>query len=179
MHYVTQENVVGVLRDEYSEWINMLTEEESKAIRKYTSNKEYKNKNKFYARLNAMLRGESQQSFETEMLQQYATIISTAIKKHRLQHNIVCYRGTNIDTIANINVGDTFTFDQFISTSVVRTKAFKQKFMYKFYIPAGMYGSYIESISKYPKQYEFLLDKDCNYKLLLKEKNIIVVEGII
>ena len=50
--------VVFVLQKEYQRWAEDLTKYEIRAIRKYTKNSFEIDSNKFYMRLNAMLRGD-------------------------------------------------------------------------------------------------------------------------
>lgn len=55
---LSQDKVVAVLREESKEWIEKLSETEKHAIQKYTYNSGDKKPNRFFERLNAMLRGE-------------------------------------------------------------------------------------------------------------------------
>ena len=83
---VPQEKVVDVLRKESDEWIRQLTEKEKHAIRKYTYNSGDKKPNRFFERLNAMLRGDIA---EDKKLREYADTISGALQKNRLNHDVV------------------------------------------------------------------------------------------
>ena len=122
-----------------------------------------------------MLRGEYNKS-DTDMLKKYATIISNALHKHKLEHSIICYRCANVDPTSGLKIGTEFTFDQFISTSVVRSKTLKGKYQFTIYTPVGTIGAYIEKLSVFPNQREFLLDSNCVYKLLSNKENIIELE---
>ena len=53
-----------------------------------------------------------------------------------------------------------------------------KQFKMIFLVPKGSQGAYIENISKYPKQREFLLDKDCKMRILSKQEDSILVEVI-
>ena len=134
-------NVINVLRNEYEEWILSLTDAEIKAIRKYSYNSMDSKPNRFFERLNAMLRGDYNRN-DKEMLKEYADIISSALCRHPLEHDIICYRGTDVDPTLNIKTGTIFTFDQFISTSVVKNKALKRKYLYMIKAVEGTKGAY-------------------------------------
>lgn len=172
---VSQEKVVNVLREESQEWIERLTVEEQRAIRKYTYNSGDRKPNRFFERLNAMLRGDLP---EDEKLKQYADTISGALKKNKLKHDVICYRNMEFNPYEKYTVGDIVTEKQFISTSVTKNAALDKSFKIIFFVPAGARGAYIESISKYPKQRELLLDKGGKLRVLSKKEDSIVLEVI-
>lgn len=174
-HALPQEQAVNVLRRESQEWIDMLTDEEKSAIRKYTYNSGDKKPNRFFERLNAMLRGDLA---EEKKLMQYAEKISEALKKNNLRHDVVCYRNMDFNPYDDYRVGEVFISDQFISTSVSKGAALDKEFKMIFFVPQGACGAYIENISKYPNQREFLLDKGCKLRVLSKQKDSIVLEVI-
>lgn len=170
-----REQVVNVLRQESQEWVAMLTSEEKHAIRKYTYNSGDEKPNRFFERLNAMLRGDLP---EDKKLREYAGIISKAIKKNKLQHDVVCYRTLDINIYKDFDVDDIFAEDQFISTSVVESSALSKTYKVTLYVPKESSCAYIESISKFPKQRELLLDKECKFKVISKKENEIELEVI-
>ena len=173
---LSDSNVVPVLRRESQNWINTLTTEEIRAIKKYTKNSGDPADNKFYARLNAMLRGESAID---ETLQYYSDLISNALHKNKLSHDIVCYRNMNMNVFTDFNVGDIFIPKQFLSASVTKSGALSGNYKMKIHVKKGAKGAYIESLSKYPRQREFLLDKNCAYRILAKSDNTIELEVIV
>lgn len=164
---VPEDQVVGILRKDSEEWIKNLSKEEYRAIRKYTYNSGDKKPNRFFERLNAMLRGDLP---EDERLREYANTISRAIKKNKLQHDIICYRNLDINIYKDFDIGDILEEDQFISTSVVKSSALSKPYKVTLYVPKGSSCAYIESISKFPKQNELLLDKGCKFKVLSKKE---------
>ena len=170
-----QEQVVNVLRRESLAWIDMLTDEEKRAIRKYTYNSGDKKPNRFFERLNAMLRGDLP---EDNRLREYAEKISEALKKNKLRHDVICYRNMDFNPYDDYQLGEVFVADQFISTSVSKGAALDKEFKMIFFVPQGTCGAYIENISKYPNQREFLLDKGCKLRVLSKQKDSIVLEVI-
>ena len=178
MNYLSEKIVVNEMRLEYKEWCSLLSVEEYKAIRKYSYNSYDKKPNRFFERINTMLRGTYNRSDSTK-LKVYANVISKAICRHNLQQPIICYRGSDIDVTSGIETNTEFMFNQFISTSVIKSKVFKCRYLYIIYAVPGTKGAYIEEISCSPKQREFLLDKNCKYKLLSRKENIIELEVVL
>lgn len=172
---VPQEKVVDVLRKESDEWIRQLTEKEKHAIRKYTYNSGDKKPNRFFERLNAMLRGDIA---EDKKLREYADTISEALKKNQLQHDVVAYRGVDIDPTADAETGKIIIPGQFYSTSVVNTRHFELGYQLVIYVKKGSNAAYIEGLSHFPKQRELLIDKDCYYRVLSRKGNMIELEVI-
>ena len=167
---------IEFLRKEYRSWIEELTIEEIRAIKKYSYNSFDRKPNRFYERLNAMLRG--LETDERGKLLQYADIISGAINKHTLSQPIICYRGSAVDMTEGFQIGDTIISDQFISTSLVESKAFAYRYKYTIYVPKGTRGAYIEEISCFPKQREFLIDRNTKFRLLSEYNNSFELEVI-
>lgn len=168
-----QDKAVNILREESEEWIKNLTNKEKYAIKKYTYNSGDKKPNRFFERLNAMLRGDRE---EDKKLREYANIISGALGKNRLKYDIICYRNMEFNPYEKYEVGDIFEDKQFISTSVSQHSALVKKFKMIFLVPKSSRGAYIERISKYPKQREFLLDRNCKMRILSKQGDSILVE---
>lgn len=168
-----QERVVDVLREDSKEWIENLSEDEKYAIQKYTYNSGDKKPNRFFERLNAMLRGEKPKD---EKLEQYSAIISKALMKNKLDHDIICYRNMDFNPYKDYSVGKIIRAEQFISTSVSKNAALQKKVEMVFFVHKGACGAYIESISKYPKQREFLLDKNCRLRVISNQEGRIILE---
>lgn len=173
---VPQEKVVDILRAESEGWIQELSEEEKHAIRKYTYNSGDRKSNKFYQRLNAMLRGDIP---EDKGLQKYAEVISNALQKNIVKHDIVAYRNLDIDLYSDFDVNDLITEGQFISTSVSQRAALDKPYKIIIYVPKGSRGAYIEKVSKYPKQRELLLDKNTIFRVISKKENVIELQVIV
>ncbi len=174
-HAVPREQVVGLLRKDSEEWIQKLTEEEEKAIRKYTYNSGDKKPNRFFERLNAMLRGDFP---EDEKIRGYAECISRAVRKNKLDHDVIAYRGMNLDPSEGIPINGLYRPKQFFSTSVVRGRSFDGKYKIIIYVKKGSNGAYIENLSYFKQQRELLLDKDCIYRVLSRKGDTIELEVI-
>lgn len=173
---VPQDQVVDVLRRDSEDWITGLTDVEKRAIKKYTYNSGDEKPNRFFERLNAMLRGDAP---ENESLRRYADTISEAIKKSRLERDVICYRNMDIDIYADYKPGDIFVEPQFISTSVVPGAALNKPYKITIYASKGSKGAYIEKVSKYPRQREFLLDKNNVFRVISKKESEIELEVIV
>ena len=170
-----QEKVVDVLREDSKEWIEKLSEAEKHAIRKYTYNAGDKKPNRFFERLNAMLRGDAP---ENAKLQEYAEVISRGLKKNKLKYDVVAYRGMDIDPSSGIEENGLFKPKQFFSTSVVENRSFNTKYRIVIYVKKGASAAYIEKLSHFPKQRELLLDKECIYRVLSRKGNTIELEVV-
>lgn len=170
--------LVESLSKEHSEWINSLSSKELHAIRKYTKNSlKDSRKNKFYMRLNSMLEADNPLLIDDyQILKDYSDTISSALKRHLTEQEIVCYRGVDTVPIADIEIGEVFEYKRFISTSLFQKHAFKCKYMIKIHIPVGICASYINDISVYRGQYEVLIDKGYLYKLISIQGNTYELE---
>lgn len=171
-----QDKVVNVLRKESRDWINSLSDEEIRAVMKYTFNSADTVKPRFYERLNAMLRGDIP---EDKTLRYYADVISSALKKNVLKHDIVCYRSMDFDVLSDYSVGDIYFPKQFFSTSVTLKGSFCGEYQTIIHTLAGTKGAYVEVLSAFPNQREYLLDKDCVYRVISKTAKLTELEVII
>ena len=169
------DTVVPVLREDSNEWIDRLSSEEIRAIKKYTKNSGDPKDDKFYARLNSMLRGDIP---EDDTLKYYSDVISGAIAKFELKHDIICYRSVKHNPVEGMKVGDIYEPKQFISTSVSISGVLKGDYFITFLTPKGSKGAYIELLSEYPKQRELLFDKNLKYRILEICNNEITLEVI-
>lgn len=170
-----QNRVVDVLRKESVSWIESLSGKEKHAIEKYTYNSGDRKPNRFYERLNGMLRGDMPKD---EKLEEYADTISAALKKNVFQQDVIAYRGMDIDPSNNIPINGLYRGKQFFSTSVIENRSFDSKYKIIIYVKKGSKAAYIEKLSHYKKQRELLLDKDCIYRVLSRKENVIELEVI-
>ena len=169
------DTVVPVLREDSNEWIDRLSSEEIRAIKKYTKNSGDPKDDKFYARLNSMLRGDIP---EDDTLKYYSDVISGAIAKFELKHDIICYRSVKHNPVEGMKVGDIYEPKQFVSTAVSISGVLKGDYFITFLTPKGSNGAYIEPLSKYPKQRELLFDKNLKYKIIDINGRKIILEVI-
>lgn len=171
-----ESKVVAVLRKEAQPWIESLSDAERIAFEKYTFNPGDKKPNRFYERLNRMLRGDAE---EDSVLRGYAEKISGALKRSTLKHDVICYRTVTENPFPHNVAGDIVEPEQFFSTSVVKAGALKKgNYNIIIYAKAGTFAGYVESLSEFKKQRELLLDKDSLYRVLSTKGNQILLEVI-
>lgn len=171
-----ESKVVAVLRKEAQPWIESLSDAERIAFEKYTFNPSDKKPNRFYERLNRMLRGDAE---EDSVLRGYAEKISGALKRSTLKHDVICYRTVTENPFPHNVAGDIVEPEQFFSTSVVKAGALKKgNYNIIIYAKAGTFAGYVEGLSEFKKQRELLLDKDSLYRVLSTKGNQILLEVI-
>lgn len=168
-----ENQVVDVLRKEAQPWIDKLSAVEQDAIQKYTYNPGDQRPNRFFERINRMLRGDSE---EDAHLRMYAERISDALKRSPLEHDVLCYRAMEFNPFDGMHVGDIVCPGQFYSTSVVKSGSLKKDFRITICARSGSLAGYVEPLSKFKEQRELLFDKDTLYRVLLLKKKEVVLE---
>ena len=157
------DKAVPALRKESEQWIKSLSSEEKRSITKYSKNPGDEDEEKFYFRLNSMLSGKIPSD---PTLKYYADTISGALNKYTLKHAIICYRSVDSSPLQGLSVGDVYSPEQYISTSVTSKGALDKKFKMVILAAPGSNGAYIEKLSEYPKQREFLFNNKCKYEIM-------------
>ncbi|MBO6299395.1 MAG: hypothetical protein J6N53_11190 [Lachnospiraceae bacterium] len=74
--------------------------------------------------------------------------------------------------------GDIFRSRQLISASVTAKGALDKGFKTIIIAHKGTQGAYIENVSKFPKQREFLINKDVIYSVLYHKDNKMIWEVV-
>lgn len=171
-----EERVVEVLRKEALSWIASLSDAERTAIQKYTYNPGDQKPNRFFERINKMLRGDSE---EDAHLRMYAERISDALKRSPLRHDILCYRAMEFNPFEGMQVGDIVCPRQFYSTSIVKSGSLKKDVCIIICARASSLAGYVEPLSKFKEQRELLFDKDTLYRVLLTKEKEVVLEVIL
>ena len=171
-----ENQVVDVLRKEAQPWIDKLSAAEQDAIQKYTYNPRDQRPNRFFERINRMLRGDSE---EDAHLRMYAERISDALKRSPLEHDVLCYRAMEFNPFDGMQVGDIVCPGQFYSTSVVKSGSLKKDFRITICARSGSLAGYVEPLSKFKEQRELLFDKDTLYRVLLSKEKEVVLEVIL
>ena len=173
---VPEKEVILTARKEFKPWIKGLNETERTLFSRYTFNPNDKEP-KFYERINSFIRNDYRGEKDyTEQVQ----IMSEALKRSKLKHNYICYRGSDFNPFEGLKEGERTTAKQFLSTSIKENKAFNGKYNIIVFAPKGTHAAYLEQISdpKFKKQYEMLFDKDDVFELSYRHNNTIVVEVI-
>ena len=169
------DKVVMDMRDAYTEWIESLSNEEKKAFLKYTLNSIDKSPNRLFERINSYLRGEL---LNDSTAKKYADILVPALQRAILTEDIICYRNTDKNFYPALKEGDIFRSRQLISTSVTAKGALDKGFKTIILAHKGTQGAYIENVSKFPKQREFLINKDVIYSVLYHKDNKMIWEVV-
>lgn len=121
-----------------------------------------------------MLRGDISQDDD---LLEYAETISGALKKKPLENGIVCYRRSNVQGYGNVKRGDILYPKQFVSTSVIRSRTLQGEYETVIFAPQGTLGAFLDKgISRMPNQREFLLDKDCKFRVISNKDNRLILQ---
>lgn len=168
--------IVEIMRRDTTQWVNGLSDFERIAFEKYTYNSVDGKQNRFFERLNRMLRGEAE---EDSKLRKYANAMSGALKRNPLRHDVICYRTMEFNPFEGMKTGDIVFPGQFLSTSIVKTGALKRNYNITICAKKGSLAGYIEPLSKFKKQRELLFDKDTLYRVISNQKNEIVLEVIL
>ena len=171
-----QAKVVNVLRKKSIEWIKKLTDKEKRAIRKYTKNSIDPKGMELFRRINAMLRGDAPKDVK---LERYVNLISSALRKNITDCDIICYRRATTDIMKDYEIGDIYYPGQFLSTSVTAKGTLNGEYLIVIKVKKGARGAYIENLSDYPSQREFLIDKDAAYRVVNKASKTTTIEVII
>lgn len=159
------EKVVNTLRKDAKKWIQTLSDDEIKAIRKYTYNGKDNDGLRLFEKINGFLDGryEPKDINEKEIILRNASNIENGLLKNKLKHDIIVYRK---DYYPKLLEGSN---KKFLSTSVTKKGVIKGNPNVAIIVPKGTIGSYVESLSEYKKQREYLLDVDTDLEKLFDD----------
>ncbi|MBM6773067.1 hypothetical protein H5991_06180 [Ligilactobacillus agilis] len=156
--------VVNELRKQARKWEKVLTQEEIKAINKYTYNGVDDDGQKLYFKINEYLEGRytPKDENEEEIILRNAASIENGLMKFRLQNDIIVYRNDRYSEKINGKI------EKFISTSIVPNGVLGKKANIAIIVPKESNGSYIELLADdlYKRQREFLINKSSTLKLI-------------
>ena len=173
---VSQSRIVPILRTSAESWQETLSSEEIRSIEKYAQNIVGEKPDNFFERINSMLRGDSPKD---DKFVYYANNISSGLSKFILENDIICYRATDKNYFSDKEIGSIFSPGSFLSSSVVPKGALDKDFLTLIYAHKGSNGAYIENISPYKSQREFLFNNTCQYRVLSKSDKLMELEVII
>lgn len=166
------DKVVNILREDAEKWIKTLSEDEIKAISKYTYNGKDNDGLRLFEKINGILEGRyiPKDIKEKEMILKNAANIENALLKNRLKHDIIVYRTESFPESLNEKV------KKFLSTSVTKRGVLKKSPNVAIIVPKGSKGAYIEQLAdnRFKKQREFLLNKNNIYKMIYNDNNLMV-----
>ena len=154
--------VVNILRNDSKGWIDKLTDDEIRAINKYTYNGADPDGKRLFEKINGYLENRYIPANEREeaMLLDKISQIEQGLLKNTLKHDIIVYRNDIDPSNLEGNV------KKFLSTSVTTKGTTGTGPNVAIIIPRGTNGAYIEGLAddKFKKQREFLFNMDTNLK---------------
>lgn len=166
------DKVVNTLRKDSDKWIQTLSDDEIKAIRKYTYNGKDKDGLRLFEKINGYLenRYDPINENEEEIILRNAYNIEQGLLKNKLKHDIILYRKENFPDGLNGEV------NKFLSTSVTKRGVLEKSPNVAIIAPKGSNGAYVEQLadSRFKKQREFLLNKDNSFKMIYNDNNAMV-----
>lgn len=166
------DKVVNTLRKDSENWIQTLSEDEIKAISKYTYNGKDKDGLRLFEKINGYLdsRYVPANEKEEELILKNAVKIEDGLLKNKLKHDIILYRRENFPDSLDGEV------NKFLSTSVTKRGVLEKHPNVAIILPKGSNGAYVEQLaySRFKKQREFLLNKDNSFKMIYKDNNAMV-----
>lgn len=154
---------------DWSRWNAMLQKERS-GIHTYTSNA--------YSLINTPLRHGTTPDAQ---VQKWINDATSGMNKWQAAEDVVTFRGAGLHWTANLlggtenqmsnaaflksRIGKTFTDKGFMSSAVHESKAWGGEVMYKIYVNKGTSGMYVDRISAYQGESEFLFNRDTQFKV--------------
>lgn len=169
---LSDSEVVNILRKDSKEWMQTLSDDEIKAIKKYTYNGKDLDGLRLFEKINKYLENTYSPINEKdeEIIIRNIANIDNALLKNTLSHDMIVYRNDSYPELLEGKIS------KFLSTSVTKNGVIGKTFNIIIIVPKGTEGSYVESLSKYPKQREFLLNKGSRLdKLYSKAKECIYI----
>lgn len=168
------DKVVNILRKDAKRWIQTLSDDEIKAIRKYTYNGKDNDGLRLFEKINGYLdnRYDPANEKEEEIILRNAYNIEQGLLKNRLEHDIIVYRTEEDINRLNDNA------KKFLSTSVTKKGAFGGKPNVAIIVPKDSNGAYIEPLAagSYKKQREFLLNSGIKLFKVFNDNDISIFE---
>ena len=157
--------VVNTLRRDAKKWIQTLSDDEVKAIRKYTYNGKDEDGLRLFEKINGFLDGRYKpfNDKEKEIILRNTTNINKGLLKNKLKHDIIVYRK---DYYPKLLEGSN---KKFLSTSVTKKGVIKGSPNVAIIVPKETRGSYVEPLSEYKKQREYLLNIDTDLEKLFDD----------
>lgn len=161
------EKVVNTLRKDAKKWIQTLSDDEIKAIRKYTYNGKDEDGLRLFEKINGYLdnRYIPSNEKEEEIILKNAVKIEDGLLKNKLKHDIIVYRKEDFPDSLDGKV------NKFLSTSVTKKGVLGGEANVAVIVPQGTQGSYIEILSEYKNQREYLINKGGNLSEIYKVDN--------
>lgn len=169
---IPDDKVVNTLRKDAEKWIQTLSDDEIKAIGKYTYNGKDSDGLRLFEKINGYLenRYDPANEKEEEIILRNAYNIEQGLLKNKLKHDIIVYRKEEFPESLNGKV------QKFLSTSVTKKGVLKKSPNVAIIVPKGVNGAYVEQLAdvRFKKQRGFLLNKNNSYKMIYNDNNLMV-----
>ena len=168
------DEVVNILRKDSQQWIKNLSDNEIKAIKKYTYNGVDFDGKRLYYKINGYIEGyyDPMDENEEELIKKIYKNIYTGILKNRHDKDIIVYRKDEYpDRLEGISY-------KFISASATQRGAFQRNPNTAIIVPKKSNGAYVENLSKFPKQREFLLNSGTYLEMIFKDKGTYIYKVV-
>ncbi|MCF6515273.1 hypothetical protein GSH19_03780 [Lactobacillus sp. S2-2] len=144
-------------------WAKKLSKKEYKAVGDYTGNKYYKDINK------SLITGKSKNAF----IKNTTKSLKSATNKFYLPFDLTVYRGTNEGlmnlTLNNqpLKVGAMIQNKGYSSATLSKNTAvdYSDGVLYKINVPKGYHGAYIEPLSKFKTEKEYLINPNAKMRV--------------
>lgn len=154
----------------WERWNNELTDAERLGIESYTGS--------YYSKMNTNLR-EGWQS--TDDIQQLIDGATSGLAKWQAAHDVVTFRGSSLHWTANLlggteaqmsdatflksKIGKMVTDKGFMSTGTHKDSSWSAEVDFTIFVRKGTSGMYVDPISTYQGEYEFLINRDTTFKV--------------
>ena len=157
-----QKNNLRTMRKWCDDWLQKITEEEERGVRIYTGGT--------YQSMNAYLRGLKTAEDVGQRIVKYVDWCASALEKANTPRDMIVRRGDNYNMLKDLGVdfskgnlenikGSLVESKAFLSTSPDPRGGFDKDIEYVIKIPKGSQGMYVDSISQYEGEKEFLLNR--------------------
>ncbi|MED4069929.1 ADP-ribosyltransferase [Priestia endophytica] len=157
----------------YDGWIDTLTEEERRAITRYTGPD--------HIYINHYLRGIIENPGDVPL--QVIENVKKGLDKAEVPHDMQVYRGTSkkpLEYILEYNqfgqiepeslIGKSIRDNAFVSTAIVKELSFSKDVSWEINVPEGTHAAYVAKISRYPNEAELLLN--AGQEMIIKEAEL-------
>ena len=147
--------------DGVNDWWGSLSDGSKESIREYTGDN--------YDPINGYLSGYAKKEDAWFDIEEEISNIEKALDAGVTQDDIVVVRRFNRSGFEDYEVGDTFSINQFLSTSIRSDKWKDRENVAYIYVPANIgKGAYLDGKSKYQTELEYLINRGQTFQLVAK-----------
>lgn len=168
---LSDDKVVETMRLHSKEWIDNLNDFEKNSIRKYTDNGTDKDGMKLFQKMNGYLDRYyiPINQHEEQMLEKNIANLQLALLQNKIKEDIIVYRN---DTYKELLNGKN---SKFLSCSVTQHGTIGKKPNVAIIVPSGSNGGYVELLSNYPNQREFIIPIKSELEKVFSDSEILIL----